>query len=49
MTCFGLGPLALPVLAQSGFLLWLVSISDEGSFPEITLSDTSELESALYF
>ena len=37
------------VLANSGFLLWLISISGEGSLPEITLSDASKLASTLYF
>ena len=36
--------LALPVLAH----FWLVSISDEGSLPEITLSDASKSASMLY-
>ena len=40
--------MASPVVAHSVFLLWLVSISDEGSFPEITLSDASKLASTLY-
>ena len=37
--------LALPVLAHSSFQLWLVSISDEGSLPEITLSSAYKLAS----
>ena len=41
MTYSGLHSMTLPVLAHSGFLLWLVSISDEGSSPEITLPDAS--------
>ena len=45
----GLNSLALPVLAHSRFLLWLVSISDDGSLPEMTLSDASKLASTLYF
>ena len=44
----GLHSLALPVLAHSGISLWLVSISDEGSLPEIALSDTSKLASTYY-
>ena len=48
MSYLGLDTLALPVLAHSGFLLWLVSISDEWSLPEITLSDVSKLASTLY-
>ena len=39
----GLHSLALPVLAHSGIWLWLVSISDEGSLPEIALSGASKL------
>ena len=42
MTYLGLDSLALPVLAHSSFRLWLVSISDEGLLPEITLSDASK-------
>ena len=48
MTYLGLDSLVLPVLAHSGFCLWLVSISNEGSLPEITLSDSSKLASTLY-
>ena len=35
MTSSGLDPLALHVLAHSGFRLWLGSISDETPLPEI--------------
>ena len=47
VTYLGLDSLAIPVhvLAHFGFCLWLVSISDEVSLPEITLSDASKLES----
>ena len=41
MTFSGLVSLALPILAQSVLLLWLVSISDEGTLPEITLLPAS--------
>ena len=36
---------ALAVLAHPRISLWLVSISDEGSLPEIALSDASKLAS----
>ena len=42
MAYLGLYSLALPALAHSGIWLWLVSISDEGSLPEITLSDATK-------
>ena len=48
VTYLGLHSLALPVLAHSGILLWLVIISDEGSLPEITLSDASKLASTYF-
>ena len=48
VTYLGLHSLALPVLAHSGIRRWLVSISDEGSLPEIALSDASKLVS-MYF
>ena len=44
----GLHSLALPVLAHSGIWLWLVSISDEGSLPEIALSGASKLASTYF-
>ena len=40
VTYLSLHYLALPVLAHSG--IWLVSISDEGSLPEIALSGASK-------
>ena len=43
VTYLGLYSLALPVLAHSSVRLWLVSISDEGSLPEIALSGASKL------
>ena len=43
-----LGLYSLPVLAHSGFWLWLVSISDEGSLPEIMLSGASKLASTYF-
>ena len=49
VTYLGLHSLASPVLAHSAFCLWLVSISDEGSLPEIALSGASKLASTLYF
>ena len=48
VTYLGLHSLALPVLAHSGIRLWLVSISDEGSLPEIALSDASKLASTYF-
>ena len=36
-------------LTHSGFYRWLVSISNEGSLPEITLTDESKLASTLFF
>ena len=48
VTYLGLYTLALPVLAHSGIWLWLVSISDEGSLPEIALSDASKLASTYF-
>ena len=47
-TYLGLDSLALPVLAHSRFCLLLLSISDEDSLPEITLSYASTLASTLY-
>ena len=47
MTYKSLDSLALPVLAYSGIWLWPVSISDEGSLPEITLSDASKIVSTI--
>ena len=41
MTYLGLDSMTLPILAHSGFLLWLVSICDDGSSPEIMLPDAS--------
>ena len=49
MTYLELDCLALPVLAHSGFSLWLVSISDEGSLPKLRLSDESRLALMVYF
>ena len=49
MTYLGLHSLALPVWLIPFFLLWLVSISDDGSLPEKTFSDASKLESTFYF
>ena len=49
VTFSGLHSLALPVLAHSGIRLWLVSISDEGSLPEIALSGASKLASTYFF
>ena len=48
VTYLGLHSLALPVLSHSGICLWLVSISDEGSIPEIALSGASELASTYF-
>ena len=48
VTYLGLRSLALPVMAHSGFRLWLVSISDEGSLPEIALSGASKLASTCF-
>ena len=48
MTYLGLYSLALPVLSHSGFRLVGISDEDEGSLPEITLSDASKLASTLY-
>ena len=45
VTYLGLHTLALPVLAHSVILLWLISISDEGSLPDIALSGASKLAS----
>ena len=45
VTYLGLHILALPVLAHSVIGFWLVSISDEGSLPEIALSGASKLAS----
>ena len=44
LTYLGLDSLAFPVLAHSSVRLWLVSISDEGSLPEITLLGASVLK-----
>ena len=43
-----LDSLARIVLALSSFRFWRVSIFDDGSLPEITLSDASKLASTLY-
>ena len=43
MTYVDFDYLALPVVAHSGFSPWHVSISDEGSLPEVKLSDASKL------
>ena len=48
MTYLGLDSFALPVEAHSGFRLWLVSISDKGSLPEIALSSASKLASTYF-
>ena len=45
VTYLGIHSLALPVLAQSD---WLVSISDEDSLSEIALSGASKLASAYF-
>ena len=45
VTYLGLYYLALYDLAHSSLWLWLVSISDEGSLPEIALSGASKLAS----
>ena len=42
VTYVGLHSMALPVLAHSGSGIWFVSISEEGSLPEITLSGASK-------
>ena len=47
-TYLGLYSLVLSVLAHFTFRLWLVSISDEGSLPEITLSGASKLASTYF-
>ena len=47
VTCLGLHSVALPFLANSG--LWLVSISDKGSLPEIALSGASKLSSTYFY
>ena len=39
---------ASSLLAHFSFLFWLVSISDEGSLPEVTPSDESGFASTLY-
>ena len=39
ITYLNLDPVALPVLAHSGFWLWLVSSSGKGQLPDITWSD----------
>ena len=48
VTYLGLHSLALPVLAHSGISLWHVNIFDEGSLPEIALSDASKLASTYF-
>ena len=48
VTYLGLDSLALPVLAQFSFWVWLASISGEGSLPEIALSGASKLASTYF-
>ena len=48
VTYVGLHSMALPVLAHSGSGIWFVSISEEGSLPEITLSGASKLASTYF-
>ena len=48
LTYLGLHSLALPVLTHFGIRLRLVSISDDGSLPEMTLSGASKLTSTYF-
>ena len=48
VTYLGLYSLALPVLTHFTFRLWLVSISDDGSLPEIALSGASKFASTYF-
>ena len=48
VTYLGLHSLTLPVLTHSGISLWLVSISDEDSLPEIALSGAFKLASTYF-